>query len=203
MHVVVHVDGGSRGNPGPAAAAPSSHEPDRASVLDEATETLGEATNNVAEYRGLLLGLERARALGATEVEVINDSELVARQISGAYKVKHAGHAPALRARRWPRCAASRAGRCARSRARRTPPPTRSSTRRSTLAERGLSIRDAQIPSWWLVPWVRALLAGRSKGVRIYRTGHEWPIRGIVGEGSIDQLRGLLDVARAARSGSD
>ena len=47
------------------------------------------ATNNVAEYRGLLLGLERARALGATEVDVVNDSELVARQISGAYKVKH------------------------------------------------------------------------------------------------------------------
>jgi ribonuclease HI len=58
-------------------------------VLDEATLVLGRATNNVAEYRGLLLGLERARALGATEVDVVNDSELVARQISGAYKVKH------------------------------------------------------------------------------------------------------------------
>jgi ribonuclease HI len=58
-------------------------------VLDEATLTLGRATNNVAEYRGVLLGLERARALGATEVDVVNDSELVARQISGAYKVKH------------------------------------------------------------------------------------------------------------------
>jgi ribonuclease HI len=58
-------------------------------VLDEAALTLGRATNNVAEYRGLLLGLERARALGATEVDVVNDSELVARQISGAYKVKH------------------------------------------------------------------------------------------------------------------
>ena len=58
-------------------------------VLDEAAETLGRATNNVAEYRGLLLGLERAKALGATEVDVVNDSELVARQISGAYKVKH------------------------------------------------------------------------------------------------------------------
>ena len=88
MHVVVHVDGGSRGNPGPAAAAAVVSTPD-GDVLDEATETLGRATNNVAEYRGLLLGLARARELGATEVDVVNDSELVARQISGAYKVKH------------------------------------------------------------------------------------------------------------------
>ena len=88
MRVVVHVDGGSRGNPGPAAAAAVISTPD-GDVLDEATLTLGRATNNVAEYRGLLLGLERARALGADEVDVVNDSELVARQISGAYKVKH------------------------------------------------------------------------------------------------------------------
>ncbi len=88
MKVVVHVDGGSRGNPGPAAAAAVVSTPD-GDVLDEAALTLGRATNNVAEYRGLLLGLERARALGATEVDVVNDSELVARQISGAYKVKH------------------------------------------------------------------------------------------------------------------
>jgi len=93
VHVVVHVDGGSRGNPGPAAAAAvlTSREGE---LLDEAMLTLGRTTNNVAEYRGLLLGLERARALGATEVEVINDSELVARQISGAYKVKHAAMRP-------------------------------------------------------------------------------------------------------------
>jgi ribonuclease HI len=63
-------------------------------VLDEATERLGETTNNVAEYRGLLLGLQRARALGATEVEVVNDSELVAKQINGQYKVKHAAMKP-------------------------------------------------------------------------------------------------------------
>jgi ribonuclease HI len=88
VRVVVHVDGGSRGNPGPAAAAAVISTPD-GEVLDEAAQTLGRATNNVAEYRGLLLGLERARALGATEVDVVNDSELVARQISGAYKVKH------------------------------------------------------------------------------------------------------------------
>jgi ribonuclease HI len=58
-------------------------------VVDEAHQTLGVTTNNVAEYRGLLLGLERARALGATEVEVVNDSELVAKQVNGEYKVKH------------------------------------------------------------------------------------------------------------------
>jgi len=88
VKVVVHVDGGARGNPGPAAAAAVVATPDGA-VLDEAAETLGTATNNVAEYRGLLLGLARARALGATEVEVVNDSELVARQVNGEYKVKH------------------------------------------------------------------------------------------------------------------
>jgi ribonuclease HI len=88
VKVVVHVDGGARGNPGPAAAAAVVSTPDGA-VLDEAAETLGTATNNVAEYRGLLLGLARATALGATEVEVVNDSELVARQVNGEYKVKH------------------------------------------------------------------------------------------------------------------
>ncbi len=87
MKSVVHVDGGSRGNPGPAAAAAVVSTPD-GDVLDEASVTLGETTNNVAEYRGLLLGLERARELGATEVEVINDSELVAKQVNGEYKVK-------------------------------------------------------------------------------------------------------------------
>jgi len=88
VKVVVHVDGGARGNPGPAAAAAVVSAPD-GELLDEAAVTLGTATNNVAEYRGLLLGLERAKALGATEVEVINDSELVARQVNGVYKVKH------------------------------------------------------------------------------------------------------------------
>ncbi len=88
MKLVVHVDGGARGNPGPAAAAAVVSTPD-GEVLDEAAETLGVATNNVAEYRGLLLGLMRARELGATEVEVVNDSELVAKQVNGQYKVKH------------------------------------------------------------------------------------------------------------------
>jgi ribonuclease HI len=103
MKVVVHVDGGARGNPGPAAAAAVVSTP-AGDVLDEAAVTIGRATNNVAEYRGLLLGLERAAALGATEVEVINDSELIAHQVTGRYKVKHPDmkplHAEALRALR-------------------------------------------------------------------------------------------------------
>lgn len=102
MKVVVHVDGGARGNPGPAAAAAVLTDPATGAVIDEASAYLGETTNNVAEYRGLLLGLERARALGAGEVEVVNDSELIAKQVNGEYKVKHpdmkALHAEALRA---------------------------------------------------------------------------------------------------------
>jgi ribonuclease HI len=93
MRLVVHVDGGARGNPGPAAVGVVVSTPD-GDVLDEIGQTIGVATNNVAEYRGLLLGLERARALGADEVEIVNDSELVARQVSGAYRVKHAGLKP-------------------------------------------------------------------------------------------------------------
>jgi ribonuclease HI len=90
VRVVVHVDGGARGNPGPAAAAAVVTDAASGAVLDEATRYLGDrVTNNVAEYHGLLLGLERAAALGATEVEVVNDSELIAKQVNGEYKVKH------------------------------------------------------------------------------------------------------------------
>ena len=92
MKVVVHVDGGARGNPGPAAAACVIASPD-GDVLGEHSELLGRATNNVAEYRALLLGLAKARELGASEIEVIGDSELIAKQIQGLYKVKH----PAMR----------------------------------------------------------------------------------------------------------
>ena len=93
MRVTVHVDGGSRGNPGPAAAAAVLSDDD-GQVVDEASRTLGVATNNVAEYEAVLLGLERARTLGATEVELVNDSELVAKQLTGAYRVKHAAMKP-------------------------------------------------------------------------------------------------------------
>jgi ribonuclease HI len=88
MRVTVHVDGGARGNPGPAAAASVISSPE-GDLLDEHVQLLGPATNNVAEYRALLLGLGRARELGASEVEIVGDSELIARQVSGEYRVKH------------------------------------------------------------------------------------------------------------------
>jgi ribonuclease HI len=93
VKVVVNVDGGARGNPGPAAIAAVASSP-TGDALAERNAYIGDATNNVAEYRALLLGLELARELGASEVEVVNDSELVARQIGGEYKVKHAGLKP-------------------------------------------------------------------------------------------------------------
>ena len=93
MKVVVHVDGGARGNPGPAAIGVVVSNPE-GEVLDELGERIGAATNNVAEYRALLRGVERARALGATEVEIVNDSELVAKQLTGAYNVKHPAMKP-------------------------------------------------------------------------------------------------------------
>ena len=89
----MHVDGGARGNPGPAAVAAVATDPD-GTALGESSAYIGEATNNVAEYRAVLLGLELARELGASQVEVVNDSELVARQIGGQYKVKNAGLKP-------------------------------------------------------------------------------------------------------------
>jgi ribonuclease HI len=85
--LVVNVDGGARGNPGPAAIGAVLTTPD-GEVLERHGERIGKATNNVAEYRALLLGLERASERGAREVEVVGDSELVVRQVQGDYKVK-------------------------------------------------------------------------------------------------------------------
>ena len=86
---VVNVDGGARGNPGPAAIAAviATADGDRDR---EHGEAIGPATNNVAEYRALLLGIERAQALGAREVELVGDSELIVRQVKGEYRVKDA-----------------------------------------------------------------------------------------------------------------
>jgi ribonuclease HI len=89
VKVVVNVDGGSRGNPGAAAIAAVVQGPG-GGVLEEAAERIGTATNNVAEYRALLLGIERAAAIGATELELVGDSELIVRQVEGRYKVKDA-----------------------------------------------------------------------------------------------------------------
>ena len=91
--LTVHVDGGARGNPGPAAIGVVVRGSD-GELLEELAETIGPATNNVAEYRALLRGIERATALGAGELELINDSELIARQLTGAYKVKHPAMKP-------------------------------------------------------------------------------------------------------------
>ncbi len=93
MKVIVHVDGGARGNPGPAAAACVNTSP-AGEVIGEHAQLLGTVTNNVAEYRALLLGLEQARELGASEIEVVGDSELIAKQVRGVYKVKHEAMKP-------------------------------------------------------------------------------------------------------------
>jgi ribonuclease HI len=93
LKLILHVDGGARGNPGPAAIGVVIATGD-GDVLDELAETIGVATNNVAEYTAVIRGAERARELGGTELEIIGDSELVARQLQGVYKVKHASMKP-------------------------------------------------------------------------------------------------------------
>jgi ribonuclease HI len=87
--LTVNVDGGARGNPGPAAIGVVVRGPD-GEVVEERGERIGRATNNVAEYRALLLGIERAAAHGASELELVGDSELIVRQVEGRYKVKDA-----------------------------------------------------------------------------------------------------------------
>jgi len=82
------TDGGARGNPGPAAYG-YVLEAEDGTVLDARGEAIGVATNNVAEYRALVAGLERALDLGITELAVISDSELVVKQMRGEYKVKN------------------------------------------------------------------------------------------------------------------
>jgi len=89
VKVVIEADGGSRGNPGPAGYGAVVLDADRASVLAEAKSAIGRATNNVAEYRGLIAGLEAALRLGATEAAVRLDSKLLVEQMSGRWKVKH------------------------------------------------------------------------------------------------------------------
>jgi ribonuclease HI len=88
--VTVNVDGGARGNPGPAAIGAVLRNGD-GRVLAEVGERIGEATNNVAEYKALLRGIELASGHGAEELELVGDSELIVRQVEGRYKVKNAG----------------------------------------------------------------------------------------------------------------
>ena len=88
MRAKLSTDGGARGNPGPAAYG-YVLETEDGTVLDARGETIGVATNNVAEYRALVAGLEAALARGVTELEVVSDSELVVKQMRGEYKVKN------------------------------------------------------------------------------------------------------------------
>ena len=84
----LYTDGGARGNPGPAAAA-YVLEAEDGTVLAARGEAIGTATNNVAEYRALIAGLERAAEAGVSELEVFSDSELMVKQMRGEYKVKN------------------------------------------------------------------------------------------------------------------
>ncbi len=93
MKLVVNVDGGSRGNPGPAAIGVVVRTAD-GEVLADAAEPIGTATNNVAEYRALIRGIELAAQNGATQIQLYGDSELVVKQVRGEYRVKDAGLKP-------------------------------------------------------------------------------------------------------------
>jgi ribonuclease HI len=89
MKAKLSTDGGARGNPGPAAYG-YVLEAEDGSMLAEHGETIGTATNNVAEYRALVAGLEKALELGVDDLEVVSDSELLVKQMRGEYKVKNA-----------------------------------------------------------------------------------------------------------------
>jgi broad specificity phosphatase PhoE/ribonuclease HI len=89
VKVIVEADGGSRGNPGPAGYGLVVWSTDHSTILAESKQAIGHATNNVAEYRGLIAGLEEAAKIGATDVDVLMDSKLVVEQMSGRWKVKH------------------------------------------------------------------------------------------------------------------
>jgi ribonuclease HI len=101
VRLTVNVDGGARGNPGPAAIGVVVRDED-GEIVAERAELIGRGTNNVAEYKALLLGIATARELGGSEVELVGDSELIVRQVEGRYKVKDATlrelHAEAKRA---------------------------------------------------------------------------------------------------------
>jgi len=93
MKLTIFADGGSRGNPGPAASGAVVTD-EGGTVVREIGTYLGVTTNNVAEWTGLITGLQAALELGATEVVVRMDSELVIKQLSGVYRVKHPNMIP-------------------------------------------------------------------------------------------------------------
>jgi probable phosphoglycerate mutase len=94
LRVIVEADGGARGNPGPAGYGAVVREANTGEVLAERAESIGVATNNVAEYSGLIAGLQAAADLGAVEVEVRMDSKLVVEQMAGRWQIKHPGLRP-------------------------------------------------------------------------------------------------------------
>ena len=94
LRVILQIDGGARGNPGPAASGIVIRAADDGAVIHEAGIYLGHATNNVAEYRGLVEGLRLAAQFHADEVEVRSDSQLLVFQMIGKYRVKHPGLIP-------------------------------------------------------------------------------------------------------------
>jgi probable phosphoglycerate mutase len=96
-HIVAYIDGGARGNPGPAGYGVRIERPD-GTLVEEFGASIGVATNNVAEYRGLLAALEYAAARGYTKVTVRSDSLLLVKQMQGEYRVKHPGLQPLHRA---------------------------------------------------------------------------------------------------------
>jgi len=94
LHVTIHIDGGARGNPGPAAAGVVILDAADGQAIYEGGLFLGKATNNQAEYNGLLSGLKQAIELGAVAADVFSDSELMVKQINGQYRVKNQGLRP-------------------------------------------------------------------------------------------------------------
>ena len=158
VKVIVEADGGSRGNPGPAGYGAVVWSADRSIVLAESKQAIGQATNNVAEYRGLIAGLEEAAKLGATEVAVSMDSKLVVEQMSGRWKVKHPDLAE-LHAQARALARGSTGSPTAGSRGPRTPTPTGWPTRRwmprptlgggpPTQRRRPPSARSRRPPGW-------------------------------------------------------
>jgi probable phosphoglycerate mutase len=94
VRVIIEADGGARGNPGPAGYGAVVRDPETGEVLAERSAALGVTTNNVAEYRGLIAGLEAAAELGAGQVDARMDSKLVVEQMSGRWQIKHPGLRP-------------------------------------------------------------------------------------------------------------
>lgn len=91
MHIRIYTDGGARGNPGPAASGAVLKKLEGAAegeIIATASKYLGKTTNNQAEYTAIIIGLEKAKQLGATHVDMCMDSELATKQLNGQYKVK-------------------------------------------------------------------------------------------------------------------